>query len=217
MLTAEEIIDEGKTVMQETLSTTEQQCQQIFQAIDEEFRKDGFDLHLECPKIAAFQGFETEEFSYQRDMQKKTESKRIKETGLGAGIARGLGWIFNQDSWGYKNVDYTYYQDSKTAIQQQMFADFEHHVFSKIELEVSNILHNFSHQFVENYVGKVKREAEKLTNELQSAIDTSRDAQTDKESRRIIINQLRRTHSELHEDLQDIAHIFDIRLHKTQA
>ncbi|KUO74926.1 MAG: hypothetical protein APF81_08210 [Desulfosporosinus sp. BRH_c37] len=70
----------------------------------------------------------------QRIIESKTQYRKEKKSSFGAGLARGAGWLFGKDDWGYEQVPYTVKELDKTRTTEELrkYIERAHRVYNQV-------------------------------------------------------------------------------------
>ena len=199
------IMKEGEGKIATALSTAKIECEKELHNIETIFKKEDVVLELSVPNLAAFENIEGNKIRYQRAMQSKTETYKYEKSGIGSWFARKL-W-----GGGYETSTKTSFFDSKTEIIKQIKSDLQMYVFEPVQAQISNKFDNYNAELIENYIGAVKLQTEKLAQEFTNAIAASELEGQEKEKYLKFIGLLEKRSEAIRDTLQDCRQVFETK------
>lgn len=197
-----EIINSGQQQIQAALDKAKIQCEQEFAAIREGFKEQNITLALTVPEFSEFEKIRGESLRYQREMQQETETKTYEKSGFWSWLGRktGLG--------GYGQYTVTHFIDSKKQIIAQIEKDLNEQLFAPIKEQVQEKFGDYSSQFINDYIGAVKHQAEQLKQEFDSALNAGKLEGEKKEAYLKFIRLLEKRSAVIKDTLDDCRRIF---------
>ncbi|WP_315360869.1 dynamin family protein [Neisseria bacilliformis] len=197
-----EIVKSGQQEVQVALNSAKMQCEQEFVAIQEGFKEQNITLTLTAPEFSEFEKIREESLSFQREMNQETKDQKYKKSGFWSWLARatGLG--------GYGKYTVTYFTDSKKQIIEQIEKDLNEQVFVPIEEQAQEKFGDYSSQFINDYIGAVKRQAEQLKQEFDNALNAGKLEGEKKEAYLKFIRLLEKRSAVIKDTLDDCRRIF---------
>lgn len=199
------IMGNGEDEIATALSKAKIECEKELHNIETIFKKEDIVLELSVPNLAAFEKIEGHKIRYQRDMKSKTETYEYEKSGIGSWFARKL-W-----GGGYATSTKTYFFDSKNAIINQIQSDLKIHVFDPVQAQIKNKFDNYNAELIENYIGAVKLQTEKLAQEFSNAIKASELEGQEKAKYLKFIGLLEKRSEAIRDTLHDCRQVFETK------
>ena len=212
---AEEVIKEIKEKINKQLNTIEETCKKQSTEIKSQFNANKIEVELKVPSLRQFKKSAITPFSYSgKNITSYNKTVSIEQEGISGSFKRGAGSVFNfffgiGDDWGYDEDTKTYYKVSTAKLKKQMESDLKKNVVHKIDHQINRILQEYSDEFINDYIGTVRNIAQRLINELKSALNQATDSKVEKEKYQQEIEDLKRRSEQIKENIQIVKNVLE--------
>ena len=196
------VIKKGQKEITDALAKAKTQCQHEFDIIKENFSKHNIEIILIAPEFSEFEKNNIKQLEYRYKAEQINKKMLREERGFVAMVKRLL------NLGGYREDEVTWFKVSKSEMIEQIKKDLDEQIFEPTKQLIKETFDDYSSQFINDYIGAVKRQAEQLKQEFDNALNAGKLEGKKKEAYLKLIRMLEKRSADIKDTLDDCRRIF---------
>ncbi|MDO4776471.1 MAG: dynamin family protein [Cardiobacteriaceae bacterium] len=201
---AKNITTESFHKVRKNFNHAEQEIQQIFHFIQQEFSKNNIDIKMEPLSHYCIESISEDSVQYSREMMREEKTERVASGGFWAWCQRKL------HLGGYEDKEIPIYTDTLREIEEHIINDISHNIYLPTKDKVEIFVTHLTEQVMQS-ISTFKSGIEVLNNEFVEAIALNESQITDKEKFCTVVRNLRRRSAILNGDIEAIRKVFALQ------
>lgn len=183
------------------VAVVEQMVQKTFGDIERDFHQENIEIHLAPVEIGQFIPVECKETLSNSFVTNETRTVKYAKSGFFNKIWRWLG------TGGVGEREITVYRLDIEKLQTNIQSELKNHI-EGIKQQMEDSIHQFSSQWVTDYIGTVSSRAQALIDSLKNRMNLDTNEKIDKENFQTILKKLKKQNEDVLEDIQKILNLF---------